>query len=131
MLASIWMKELTVITILRPPIVLCRANRTNRCWHLTIVLLAVLEVDPLPIEQLGDTDASPACAAARCAGAGAGAGAMVSIASGPVALGIHDVPHCMVPEKLTQDFGFSIVLGVGSIRRRAYEPSNDDGMSPV
>lgn len=88
-----------MVTVLRPPIVLCRANRANRCRHLTVVLLAVLQIDFLPVEQLGDANACPACTAALCAGAGVGTGVSVSIAPGAVALGIHEVPHCIVASK--------------------------------
>lgn len=82
---------LTLVTKLRPPIILCGTNGTNRCWHLAVVLLAVLEINPLSIEQLGDANACTT----RGTALGAGAGAMVAMAmaSGLVALGIHEVPH--------------------------------------
>lgn len=80
---------LTLVAELCSPIILCGANCANRGWHLAVMLLAILEIDSLPIQQLGDANASATCSAAL----GAGAGAVVSMAFGLVAFGIHEVPH--------------------------------------
>lgn len=81
---------LTLVTELRPSIILCCANCANRCWHLAVVLLAVVEIDTLTIEQFGDANTCATCGAALRTGAGA---VMASMASGFVAFGIHEVPH--------------------------------------